>query len=105
MRTDILAKRNAIATDRIGEAMAELAAQHDIGEDAVSAYQQATHRDRAIAGMRRNEAVADFLDALNGAQVRTPANNASEDVLARLTAIPGIGEAKAKQVLAALEGE
>lgn len=105
MRTDILAKRNAIAAERIGEAMADLAAQHGIGDDAVAAYQQATHRDRAIAGMRRNEAVADFFDALNGAQAGKPENSASGAVLERLTAIPGIGEAKAKQILVVLEGE
>lgn len=105
MRTDILAKRDAIATQRIGAAMATLSERHGVGIDAASAFQQATHRDRAIAAMFRNEAVADFLEAFDKAQVTSGANDAPEAILERLTAIPGIGEAKAKQVLAALEGE
>lgn len=105
MRTDILAKRDAIATERIGDAMADISERHGVGAAAVSAFQSAAHRDRAITAMRRNEAVADFLDALNGAPIKTGANTAAGGLLERLTAIQGIGDAKAKQIIAAIEGE
>lgn len=105
MRTDILAKRDALATERIGDALTALSERYDVGADAVAAFASVGGRDKAVASMKRNEALADFLDALNDAQV-TPAANASPDaILERLTAIPGIGEARAKQIIAALEGE
>ena len=105
MRTDILARRDAIATERIGEAMETLVERHGVGGDALAAYQSAANRDRAVTAMRRNEAIADFLDALNGSKVKSGAFSASDGLLERLTAIQGIGEAKAEQIIAALEGE
>lgn len=101
MRADILARRNAQAIARIEAALGEIVAATGQGRDALAAFQSAPHRDPAIAAMRRNEALADFIEGL---EVTAPAIGASEGVFERLTAIPGIGPAKAKQIIAAIEG-
>lgn len=102
MRIDLLAKRDAIAIEAIGEAMQALSERHGVGADAVSAFQSAIGKDRAIVAMQRNEALVDFLSALASCDSAPPIYG---DLLEKLTAIPGIGDAKAKQIIKTLEGK
>ena len=73
MKLERLAARDAQAIHRIETSMRTLSERHGIGTDALAAFEAAPHRDRAITAMRRNEALADFLDALSAAQAAPPA--------------------------------
>lgn len=105
MKLERLAARDAQAIHRIETSMRTLCERHDIATAALLAFESASHRDRAITAMRRNEALADFLGALCEAGSMSPAGAQPADILERLTTIPGIGKAKAEQIIAVLEAK